>query len=115
MELARAAHRLAVGYVELAVHVLQVGFDRVGPVFVLIGTFGPGAPVVLLRCGQCGTWRKDTFADDTLDRFDRKLDEAARQIAEEADRLRREWRSTEADAFAAVLDRDLIDAGDLAS
>jgi hypothetical protein len=71
--------------------------------------------VVLLRCGQSGTWRKDTFADDTLDRFDRKLDEAARQIAEEADRLRREWRSTEADAFAAVLDRDLIDAGDLAS
>lgn len=70
--------------------------------------------LVLLRCGQCGARRQDTFSDDELDLFDRKLDEAARQIAEEADRLHRAWRSTEADAFAAALDRNLIDAGDFA-
>jgi hypothetical protein len=67
---------------------------------------------VRLRCGECETWRDATFTDDVLDRFDRRLDEAAAQIAEDADRLHRAWRSTEADAFAAALDRDLIDAGD---
>ncbi len=70
---------------------------------------------VRLRCGQCGTWREDTFSDAELDSFDRMLDEVCERMADEADRLHREWRSTEADAFAAALDRDLIDAGDFAS
>lgn len=70
--------------------------------------------VVVLHCGQCGTWRTETFTDDTLDRFDRRLDDVARQIAEAADRLARDWRSTEADAFATALDRGLIDPGDFA-
>jgi hypothetical protein len=69
---------------------------------------------VRLRCGECETWREDTFPDDVLEQFDRRLDEAAGQMTDEADRLHREWRSTEADAFAAALDRDLIDAGDFA-
>lgn len=69
---------------------------------------------VQLRCGECDTWWEGTFTDDALDRFDRKLDETSRLMADEADRLHREWRSTEADAFAAALDRDLIDAGDFA-
>ena len=69
---------------------------------------------VLLRCGECGTWRDAEFTDEVLDRFDRKLDEATVQIAMAADRLHADWRSTEADAFAAALDRDLIDAGDFA-
>jgi hypothetical protein len=67
---------------------------------------------VRLRCGECGASRGDTFTDEVLDHYDRKLDDACEQIADEADRLHREWRSTEADAFAAALDRDLIDAGD---
>ena len=67
---------------------------------------------VRLRCGGCETWREDIFTDEVLDRFDRWLDEATAQIANEADRLHRDWRSKEADAFAAALDRDLIDAGD---
>lgn len=69
---------------------------------------------VLLRCGECGAWREGEFNEEVLDRFDRKLDEAAVQIARAADRLHADWRSTEADAFAAALDRDLIDAGDFA-
>jgi hypothetical protein len=69
---------------------------------------------VRLRCGQCGTWREDEFTDDVLDRYDRRLDEALAVIAREADRLHREWRSREVDAFAAALDRDLIDAADFA-
>ncbi len=67
---------------------------------------------VLLRCGECGTWRDAEFTDEALDRFDRRLDEATMQIATAADRLHTDWRSTEVDAFAAALDRDLIDAGD---
>jgi hypothetical protein len=67
---------------------------------------------VRLRCGACETWREDIFTDDVLERFDRTLDEMSGQIADAADRLHREWRSTEADAFAAALDSDLIDAGD---
>jgi hypothetical protein len=67
---------------------------------------------VLLRCGECGAWREDEFTDEALDRFDQLLDHAARQISRAADRLHAEWRATEADAFAAALDRDLIDAGD---
>jgi hypothetical protein len=67
---------------------------------------------VRLRCGGCENWHEGVFSDDVLERFDRKLDEVSDQIADEADRLHWEWRSTEADAFAAALDRDLIDAGD---
>jgi hypothetical protein len=69
---------------------------------------------VLLRCGECGVWREGEFTDEVLERFDRRLDEAAVQIARAADRVHADWRSTEADAFAAALDRDLIDAGDFA-
>jgi hypothetical protein len=69
---------------------------------------------VRLRCGECGVWREDQFSDETLDRYDRRLDDDAEQIARAADRLHREWRATEADAFAAALRRDLIDAGDFA-
>lgn len=67
---------------------------------------------VWLRCGQCETWSEGIFSDEALERFDRKLDEDTAQIAEEADRLHRNWRLTEAETFAAALDRDLIDVGD---
>jgi hypothetical protein len=69
---------------------------------------------VRLRCGECGAWREGTFSDEALEGFERKLDEEAREMAAAADRLHWEWRSREADAFAAALDRDLIDAGDFA-
>lgn len=69
---------------------------------------------VRLRCGECGRWREGTFPDEVVQRFDRRLDQVSRRMAEAADRLHREWRLTEADAFAAALDRGLIDAGDFA-
>jgi hypothetical protein len=67
---------------------------------------------VRLRCGECGSWRDGRFTDEVVQRFDRRLDEEAERIADAADRLHREWRSTEADVFAAALHRDLIDVGD---
>ena len=69
---------------------------------------------VRLRCGACETWREDVFSDEALDRFDRRLDEAAELMADEADRLHWAWRAAEADTFAAALHRNLIDAGDFA-
>ena len=75
---------------------------------------GPDGVWVQLRCGECERWREGTFDHDALDQFDRVLDRATGEIAHEADRLHREWRSTEVDAFAAALDRGLIDAGDFA-
>jgi hypothetical protein len=69
---------------------------------------------VLLRCGECGLWRDAEFTDEALERFDRRLDDATIQIARAADKLHADWRSTEVEAFAEALDRDLIDAGDFA-
>ena len=67
---------------------------------------------VRLRCGECGEFREAEFTDEVLDLYDRRLDEAAASIARAAEKLHRDWRAREADAFAAALDRDLIDAGD---
>jgi hypothetical protein len=69
---------------------------------------------LLLRCGECRHERDLVVADDVATRFDEDLRGAARAIAQaiaEADRTRLE---READAFAAALDRDLIDAADFA-
>ncbi len=67
---------------------------------------------VELRCGECGTSRRGCFADETLERFDRRLDTRQHEIELEADRLHESWRSDEADAFAAALERGLIEAND---
>jgi len=67
---------------------------------------------VELRCGGCGVRRRGRFPDDSVQRFDRRLERAQREIEREADRLHFAWRSQEADAFAAALERDLIEAGD---
>ena len=67
---------------------------------------------VRLRCGECGEWREAEFTDAVLEVYDQRLDEASASIARAAEKLHRDWRAREADAFAAALDRDLIDAGD---
>ena len=69
---------------------------------------------VELRCGECGALREGFFPDEAMERFDRRLDDGQREIAREADRMHLSWRSDEADAFAAALDRDLIEAHDFA-
>ena len=67
-----------------------------------------------LRCGECGHERELEVADEVAARYEDDLREAARAIGRalaDADRKRLE---READAFAAALDRDLIDAADFA-
>ena len=55
---------------------------------------------MILRCGECGWQREVVVADDVVVRFDDDV------------RADRERLAREADAFAAALDRDLIDAAD---
>jgi len=55
---------------------------------------------MILRCGDCGWQREVVVADDVVVRFDDDV------------RADRERLAREADAFAAALDRDLIDAAD---
>jgi hypothetical protein len=69
---------------------------------------------VELRCGGCGVRRRGLFLSSQLDRFECRLEEALREISEEADRLLLDWRSAEADVFAEALDRELIQARDFA-
>jgi hypothetical protein len=67
-----------------------------------------------LRCGECGHDRQVVVTDEVASRYEDDLREAAHAIARtlfEEDRKRLE---REAEAFAAALDRDLIDAADFA-
>jgi len=69
---------------------------------------------MLLRCGECGLEREVVVANGVVARLDDDLRLAARSIADAAERADRERLKREADAFAAALDRDLIDAADFA-
>lgn len=67
---------------------------------------------MILRCGECCCLREVVVADDIVVRFDADVRAATRSIAAAIDRADRERLAREADAFAAALDRDLIDAAD---
>jgi hypothetical protein len=67
-----------------------------------------------LRCGECAHERDVVVADDVAARYEDDLREAARVIRRAIAQQDRERLEREADAFAAALDRDLIDAADFA-
>ena len=67
-----------------------------------------------LRCGECGHERDVVVADGVAVRYEDDLREAASVIARAIDDEDRERLAREADAFAAALERDLIDAADFA-
>jgi hypothetical protein len=67
-----------------------------------------------LRCGECRHERDVVVADDVAARYDDDLRDAAREIARAIAAEDRERLEREADAFAAALDRNLIDAADFA-
>jgi hypothetical protein len=69
---------------------------------------------IALRCGECGHAREVVVADEVAARYEDDLRDAARAIARavaDADLKRLE---REVEAFAAALDRGLIDAADFA-
>ena len=67
-----------------------------------------------LRCGECGHERAVVVADQVAARYEDDLREAASVIARALAEQDRKRLKREADAFAAALDRDLIDAADFA-
>jgi hypothetical protein len=73
---------------------------------------GGGAQLLLLRCGECGSWRQAIAPPGAAKAFDRALDAGAEAIRETLERLDRERMTAQAEAFIAALRRDLIDAGD---
>jgi hypothetical protein len=77
-------------------------------------SFGDDRWHMLLRCGACGTFRDVIAADDVAHAYERDIDRGTREIRAALDRMDRDRMSVQADAFAAALQRDLIDAGDFA-
>jgi uncharacterized Zn finger protein len=69
---------------------------------------------MLLRCGECGTAREVTVADDEADRFDVALNRRATPIARALERLDLERMATDVETLIVALRRDLIDASDFA-
>jgi len=67
-----------------------------------------------LRCGACFREREITVPDEVAQRFGRDLDAAEEEIGRAAEALDHERMEREVEAFAAALERDLIDADDFA-
>jgi hypothetical protein len=69
---------------------------------------------IALRCGACGAHGEYLVTNAVASQFDRDLDIALDEIADEAERMSREILSREADALAVALERDLIGVDDFA-
>jgi transcription elongation factor Elf1 len=69
---------------------------------------------IALRCGACGARSEQLVTNAVAAGFDRDLDRARAEIVDEAERMSLEIMSTEADAFAVALERDLIGVDDFA-
>ena len=69
---------------------------------------------IALRCGACGVHGEHLVTNAVASQFDRDLDIALDEIADEAERMSREILSREADALAVALERDLIGVDDFA-
>ena len=70
---------------------------------------------MLLRCGECGTFREVTVDNRIAERFDDELARGTYAIDREAHRLEHARMTVEADAFVAALHHDLIEPDDFAS
>jgi hypothetical protein len=69
---------------------------------------------MLLRCGECHTYREVTVENKIAERFDDELARGTYAIDREAHRLEHERMTVEADAFVAALNHDLIEPADFA-
>ena len=69
---------------------------------------------MLLRCGACDTYREVTAPDDVARAYERDLAHGMHEIRLEVEEMDRKRMAHQAEAFAAALQRDLIDAADFA-
>src|SRR4051794_24477842 len=67
---------------------------------------------MLLRCGECGTEREVTVADQIAQRFGETLDAAEREIERAVARLDAERMAVEVELFAAALEWDFVGPDD---
>ena len=70
---------------------------------------------LLLRCGQCETYRDVVADDDTANAYERELGRGGAQIRRAVAELDGERMAAQVAAFIVALQRDLIDAGDFAA
>jgi hypothetical protein len=87
--------------------------DYVVPVW--IEDLGEGGWHLLLRCGQCDTYRDVVVGDEVAHAYDRDLERGARQIRAAIEKLDGVRMAAQVAAFIVALQRDLIDAGDFAA
>jgi hypothetical protein len=69
---------------------------------------------LLLRCGECETWRKVTVTNAVAQRYDAALDRRAGLVAASLERLDRERMIGQVEAMTIALRLSLIDAADFA-
>jgi hypothetical protein len=94
-------------------HCAMCGRDFVSPV-----DWEPAGPDhwwLLLRCGECESWREVTVTNADARRYDAELDRRADILASSLARLDRERMIVQADAMAIALRLDFIDAADFAA
>ena len=70
---------------------------------------------MLLRCGQCETYRAVVVGDDTALAYERDLERGAAQIRATLKELDGARMADQVAAFIVALQRDLIDAEDFAA
>jgi hypothetical protein len=88
------------------------GRDFVNP--VEWGPVGPERWRILLRCGECGTWRDVTVTNADAHRYDVELNRRTVCLAALLDRMDRERMLGQAEAMTIALELGLIDAADFA-
>lgn len=69
---------------------------------------------LLLRCGQCETYRAIVVSDDVAHAYERDLQRGAAQIRAAVEELDAARMTVQVAAFIVALERDLIDAEDFA-
>ena len=70
---------------------------------------------LLLRCGQCETYRAIVVSDDIAHAYERDLERGVAQIRAAVKALDAERMTVQVAAFIVALERDLIDAEDFAA
>jgi hypothetical protein len=69
---------------------------------------------MLLRCGECDSWREITVRNDVAERFDFELDRRLDILRRALNKIDREQMIAAANAIIAALQLNLIDAADFA-
>ncbi len=93
-------------------HCLACGRDFVNP--VQWESVDDRSWWMLLRCGECETWREVTVSNAVAQRFDGELDRRLDVIARAWHKIDRRRMASEMEAIIGALHHGLLDAADFA-